>query len=126
MQPFDLGNLIGRIQQDYVDNARPYVSSIQFIDSPQTSGTLGLNSSTGNQTTNDLYLRPGAAYHYDVIDTSKFLPTYVKPAPGQYQHRRHHHHGSSRRRQHRGHYRDRASSPIGNKTKILRLRFLLT
>lgn len=32
MHSFDLGNLITRIQDDYLSNARPYVSSIEFIE----------------------------------------------------------------------------------------------
>ena len=39
IKTFDLGNLINRIQQDYVNNVRPYVSSVKFIedDQPLTS-----------------------------------------------------------------------------------------
>lgn len=50
MQPFDLGNLINRIQEDYVNNARPFVSSIQFIQSEQNLASMGLiTPSTGRR-----------------------------------------------------------------------------
>lgn len=42
MQPFDLGNLINRIQQDYLNNVRPYVSSVQFIEDEQNLASIGV------------------------------------------------------------------------------------
>ncbi len=46
MQPFDLGNLINRIQQDYLNNVRPYVSSVQFVENEQSLTNLGFLTST--------------------------------------------------------------------------------
>jgi len=42
LQPFDLGNLIGRIQEDYLNNIRPYVSSVEFIESELNLAHVGL------------------------------------------------------------------------------------
>ena len=42
MQPFDLGSLINRIQQDYVDNVRPYVSSVEFVENEQRISNIDL------------------------------------------------------------------------------------
>jgi len=42
IQPFDLGNLIGRIQEDYLNNIRPYVSSVEFIESELNLANVGL------------------------------------------------------------------------------------
>jgi hypothetical protein len=41
LQAFDLGSLISRIQQDYADNARPYVSSVQFVEHNQSLANIG-------------------------------------------------------------------------------------
>jgi hypothetical protein len=41
LQAFDLGSLISRIQQDYADNARPYVSSVQFVENNQSLANIG-------------------------------------------------------------------------------------
>lgn len=49
VQPFDLGNLISRIQQDYVENVRPYVSSIQFVESNPNVISLGFVSQPDNR-----------------------------------------------------------------------------
>lgn len=49
MQPFDLGNLINRIQEDYVNSARPYVSSIQFVQSEQNLANMGLITPSTNR-----------------------------------------------------------------------------
>jgi hypothetical protein len=49
IQPFDLGNLINRIQQDYLDNARPYVSSVQFIQTEQNLANIGLITPSTNR-----------------------------------------------------------------------------
>jgi hypothetical protein len=42
MQAFDLGNLINRIQQDYLNNVRPYVSSVQFVEDDQNLANIGV------------------------------------------------------------------------------------
>ena len=50
MHAFDLGNLIDRIQEDYLNNVRPYVSSVEFIENEPNSASMGMiNSSTGLQ-----------------------------------------------------------------------------
>jgi hypothetical protein len=49
MQAFDLGSLINRIQQDYMDNVRPYVSSVQYVESNQTLANIGLLTSPPNR-----------------------------------------------------------------------------
>jgi hypothetical protein len=41
LQPFDLGNLINRIQQDYLSNVQPYVSSVQFIENNRSLADIG-------------------------------------------------------------------------------------
>ena len=41
LQSFDLGNLINRIQEDYLQTVRPYVASVQFVETnPQFNGTI--------------------------------------------------------------------------------------
>ena len=49
IQPFDLGNLINRIQQDYVDNVRPYVSGVEFIENGQNLSNIDLITPTTRQ-----------------------------------------------------------------------------
>jgi hypothetical protein len=42
VKAFDLGNLINTIQQDYLNNVRPYVSSVQFIEDDRSLANMGL------------------------------------------------------------------------------------
>ena len=58
---------------------------------------------------NDIYLRQGATYHYDIIDMNGAYPRFLDS--------RHNdkHHSSNKRRQRRRNYHDRALSPIRKK-----------
>ena len=49
IKAFDLGSLINRIQQDYMDNVRPYVSSVQYIESNQTLANSGFITPSTNR-----------------------------------------------------------------------------
>lgn len=52
MHAFDLGNLINRIQEDYLSNVRPYVASVEFIENEQNSMNMDLiNPSSSRQST---------------------------------------------------------------------------
>lgn len=75
VQPFDLGNLISRIQEDYIENVRPYVASIQYVETnpiyEQTMTGLGLNRSGGiysgqkNASRPYEFVDPGRSFYTD-------------------------------------------------------------
>ena len=49
MHSFDLGNLINRIQDDYLSNVRPYVSSVEFIETELNRSGMGLMDPSTNR-----------------------------------------------------------------------------
>ncbi|UJR15108.1 hypothetical protein I4U23_002074 [Adineta vaga] len=115
LQPFDLGSLINRIQQDYMDNARPYVSSVQFVQHDQSLANIGfLTPATSRK---DYSKRAGDIYnhrapisnHYDVIDTNGFYPYEKMRSKSHYTDNNY---SSIRRRRHHKRYHNQASSPI--------------
>ncbi|CAM4790526.1 unnamed protein product [Rotaria magnacalcarata] len=79
LQPFDLGNLISRIQQDYTENVRPYVSSVQFVETNPSVVNLGYITPASTRKdymrrTNGTYRRLGSSGNYDIIDTNGLYP----------------------------------------------------
>ncbi|CAF3735659.1 unnamed protein product [Rotaria socialis] len=85
LQPFDLGNLISRIQQDYAENVRPYVSSVQFVETNPSVVNLGYITPAGTRKDymrrpNETYRRLGSSGNYDIIDTNGLYP-YEKIPP---------------------------------------------
>jgi len=129
VQPFDLGNLIGRIQEDYLNNVRPYVSSVEFIETELSLANIGLITPSNTRKglffqfiflynlyfikdymrrSDDIYNQQGTKY-YDVIDPNNSLyPTYSR----QFYNNNNNNYSSMTRRKHRKRYHDQASSPI--------------
>ncbi|CAF4879636.1 unnamed protein product [Rotaria sp. Silwood1] len=113
IQPFELGNLIHRIQQDYMDNVRPYVSSIEYIETNQNFADIGYITPTTSRRdytrrTNDLYRQKVPSSHYDIMDMNDSNPYIRKPSQYRYNDNQH----SSIPRKYRRRYHDQASSPI--------------
>jgi hypothetical protein len=133
MQPFDLGNLINRIQQDYLDNVRPYVSSVQFVQNEQNLANIGFLTPSTNRKgffffhseyfftliridytrrPNDAYSRRVPSYQFDVINANdhySYDKRYSKQATNANQY------SSMTRRRHLAHHHDQGSSPIRKK-----------
>ncbi|CAF1287424.1 unnamed protein product, partial [Didymodactylos carnosus] len=112
MQPFDLGNIMNRIQQDYLDNVRPYVSSVKFVDNDQSLADIGFITPATTRRgytrqMDDIYHRQIPSHHHNYIDTNGFR-SYDK------MHRKQ----SINRRKHKARYRDQASSPIPSSDKM--------
>jgi hypothetical protein len=131
VQPFDLGNLIGRIQEDYLNNIRPYVSSVEFIESELNLANVGLITPSTTRKglffqfifhiicifikdymrrSDDIYNQQGTKY-YDVIDPNNSL----YPAYSRQLYNDNNNYSSMPRRKHRRRYHDQASSPIRKK-----------
>ncbi|CAF3214975.1 unnamed protein product [Rotaria sp. Silwood2] len=113
IQPFELGNLIHRIQQDYMDNVRPYVSSIEYVENNQNFADIGLITPATSRKdytrrTNDLYRRKVPSNHYDIIETNDSYPYRKRSSKYQSDDNQH----SSMQRKYRRRYHDQASSPI--------------
>ncbi|CAF0842808.1 unnamed protein product [Adineta steineri] len=115
LQPFDLSSLIERIQQDYADNARPYVSSVQFVQHNQSLANIGFLTPATNR--KDYIQRPRnisdrqapSSQQYDIINTNGFYP-YEKRHPRQPY--AENNYSSMKRTRHHKRYHNQASSPI--------------
>ncbi|CAF0950629.1 unnamed protein product [Rotaria sordida] len=115
IQAFDLGNLIHRIQQDYMDNARPYVSSIEYIENSQNLANIGLTTPVTSRQdytrqTNDLYRQKISSNHYDIIGLNNFHSSTKRPSKHPFNDNPYL--SMQRRRRYQKRYHDRAVSPI--------------